>query len=244
MAYALHAPIIGLGVVAPIVEMTSWLGEGRGTASLGEPLAATALLAGGGAAAILAAALLTGWVAGRRGGPVAAALDHGVFLVSGLPGVLVAFGLAMAALWLPAHLGAPPMRDALRQAGVLVLLGYAMRYLAEGHGALKAAVLRLDPRLDESARALGAGPGRRMARVHLPALAPACVAAFLLLFVALIKELPVTLMVAPLGMRTLAYRVWERYTEGFLPDAAGGGLTLMVVALGAQLITLRWRRHV
>ena len=50
--------------------------------------------------------------------------------------------------------------------------------------------------------------------------------------------------VAPLGMRTLAYRVWERYTEGFLPDAAAAGLTLMVVALGAQLITLRWRRHV
>ncbi len=244
LAWALHVPVVGLGVLLPIVELASWLAAGSPEASLASPIAGTAALALSGATLTLALALATGWVAARRAqGLAAAALDNGIFLVSALPGILVAFGLSLAALWLPAHLGAPPLRDALRQAGVLVLLGYTMRYLAEGHGGIKAAVLRLDPRLDESARALGAGPLRRLLRVHLPLLAPACVAGFLLLFLALIKELPVTLLVAPLGVRTLAYRVWERYTEGFLPDAAAAGLTLLTLALAAQLLTLRWRRH-
>jgi iron(III) transport system permease protein len=241
--WALHVPVIGLGVLLPVVELLSWLQEGEATADLSGPLLGTAVLATVGATVTLALAFATGWVAARRRGAVASSLDHGVFLVSAMPGILVAFGLGLAAVWLPEHLGLPPVRDGLRQAGVLVVLGYATRYLAEGHGGFKAAVLRLDPRLEESARALGAGPGRRLTKISLPLLAPAAVAGFLLLFLALIKELPVTLMVAPLGVRTLAYRVWERYTEGFLPDAAAAGLTLLTLALAAQLLTLKWRRH-
>lgn len=244
LCWALHLPVVGLGVVLPLVEMISWLSAGRPEAELLSPLAGTAALALAGAALTLALAFATGWVAARSPGRrTAALLDNSIFWVSALPGILVAFGLSMAAVWLPERLGQPPMRDALRHAGVLVMVGYIMRYLAEAHGGLKAAVLRLDPRLDESARALGANAPRRFWRVSLPLLGPAAMAGFLLVFLALIKELPVTLLVAPLGIRTLAYRVWERYTEGFLPDAAAAGLTLLALAMAAQLLTLRWRRH-
>ena len=247
-ALALAIPLgVGLvGVVVPALELVDWLrtglANGEELAPLGEPITGTIKLALGGLAVTVGFALLTAKVSAtfRR---VAPWLDGAVFLLSGLPGILAAFGLALAALWIPPALGMEPMRESLRAAGVLVCVGYAMRYVAEAHGVLTPTFLRVDPRQDEVARSLGAGALRRWTRVQVPQIAPGLVAAALLVFLALVKELPVTLMVAPLGMRTLSYRVWERYSEAFLADAAAAGLTLLAMAVSIQLLTLRWRRH-
>lgn len=247
LAVALHLLVLGAGVVVPVVEMAGWVRDGRARGevphAMGGALVHSAVLAGSGALLVLALALVTAWAVARRPGPLARLVDDGVFALGGLPGILVALGLSLAALHAGAALEAPSLRRLLARGGVLLMLGYAARVLAEGHGVVRAALARLDPRLDEVARSLGAGRARRVARVLLPALAPSLVAAFLLVFLALVKELPVTLMLAPPGWDTLAYRVWERYTEAFLADAGRAGLLLVALALGVQLVTLRWRRH-
>ncbi|MFT7623887.1 MAG: iron(III) transport system permease protein [Myxococcota bacterium] len=246
LAIALGLPIavITVGVVVPTVELVTWLRDGLANgeelAPLGDAVKGTLYLAGLGLAVTVSFAWLTASVSAafRRVAPM---VDGAVFLLSGLPGILVAFGLALAALWVPTSLGMEPIREPLRAAGVLVAVGYAMRYVAEAHGVLTPTLLRVDERQAEVARSLGAGPLRRFWRVQLPQIAPGLVAASLLVFLALVKELPVTLMVAPLDTRTLAYRVWERYSEAFLADAAAAGLLLMGMAVSIQLLTLRWR---
>ena len=77
----------------------------------------------------------------------------------------------------------------------------------------------------------------------LPAVAPGAAAAYLLLFLQLVKDLPVTLMLQPIGVQTLSFRVFDRYQDAFLHDAGLAGLALVTVALSGQLATLRWRRH-
>jgi iron(III) transport system permease protein len=44
------------------------------------------------------------------------------------------------------------------------------------------------------------------------------------------KELPATLLLAPLGFRTLSTDVWASFEEGLLADAAVGALVLLVVS--------------
>ena len=76
-------------------------------------------------------------------------------------------------------------------------------------------------------------------------MAPGAAAAFSIGFLAILKELPITLMLGgATGMSTLAFRVWDRYSESLWHDAGLAGLLLVALALGVLTLTLRWRRHV
>ena len=111
-----------------------------------------------------------------------------------------------------------------------------MRFLSEGYAALKPAFLSLDLRHEESAQTLGATPWRIFRRITLPAIKPGMKAAYLLLFIAIAKELPITLMLTPLGKQTLAYRIFDAQQEGVLSDAGLAALILLAMALCVQLI--------
>lgn len=242
---------LGLGVLLPVWTLTRWVRAGmvapdENFSPLAGDLWDSLWLSGVGASLTLTLALILVWSAvrlSRRGW----ALESGAYLSSGLPGVLVAFGIFQMVVSLkriaPVPWGDTNLWSALEGVGALVLLGYAMRFMAEAYAALKPTLLRLDVRQEESARSLGAGPLRRLGRVVLPALAPGLAACYMLLFLAIIKELPITMMLAPTGDTTLAYRIFDAQNEGLLPEVGLAGLVLLALAFGMQLIMLRWREH-
>ena len=79
----------------------------------------------------------------------------------------------------------------------VVVLAYAIRFLAVSLGALEAGFERLSPNLDAAARTLGETALSALWRVHMPLLLPALGAAALLVFVDAMKELPATCCCAP-----------------------------------------------
>jgi putative spermidine/putrescine transport system permease protein/spermidine/putrescine transport system permease protein len=108
---------------------------------------------------------------------------------------------------------------------------------------LKAAHDRLDPRLTEAARALGAGPCRAAAEVTVPLLAPALVVGALLGFVASLNELVMSLFLAGGRVRTLPTVVWPQVRHAVRPDvAAASSLLLGVAVLASELAYVLWRR--
>jgi iron(III) transport system permease protein len=84
---------------------------------------------------------------------------------------------------------------------------------------------------------------RRLTRVELPLMRNGLVAGGGLVMLAVIKELPATLLLAPIGFRTLATDVWASFEEGFLADAAVGSLALITVS-GVLSWLLVFRRGV
>ncbi len=56
------------------------------------------------------------------------------------------------------------------------------------------------------------------------------------MLLSVLKELPATLMLAPIGFPTLATKVWGAAEEGFLADA--GAASLALIALSALLTWL------
>ena len=76
---------------------------------------------------------------------------------------------------------------------------YLVRFLALAWGAVESSLLRVPRQLDEAARGLGADRLDVLARVHVPLLRPGLVTAALLVFVEVMKELPATLLLRPLG---------------------------------------------
>jgi iron(III) transport system permease protein len=246
-----HAALIGLGVALPVVALASWCvagwRHGLEFASPWLPLGQSLGLALGGALLTLGLALAPAWVAARtRRARFAAALEHGTYLTGALPGVLLGFGLLLVALAVSrAFASSAAIYHALLGSGALLGLGYALRFATEGYAGLKAAIVGLDARHEECARTLGARRGRWLARVVLPAVAPGAAASFVLLFLSVLKELPVTLLLGgAMGLRPLSFRMYDRYAEAFLHDAGLAGLLIVGLALVGVLATLRYRRHV
>jgi iron(III) transport system permease protein len=248
LTFGLYALVVGVGVVLPVITMLDWVWDGvqRGLtfASPWGAVADTVLAAGLGALITLSLAVVPAWVVGSKKSRFGALVEQGVMVTSALPGVLLAFGLVLATLAVSRALGGGGLYQAMLGGGVLLGLGYAMRFLAEVFGPVRSAVLGLDPRLWDSSRLLGASRWRFAYRVAAPALAPGLSAGLLIGFIAIMKELPVTLLLGgATGLRTLAFRVWDRYNEALLHDAGLSGLLLIALATVALVGTLRWRRH-
>jgi len=244
-AVALAAVLqIGLGLIIPVASQLSWVLDGlhRGLAfaPLVEPVVHSTLAAA--VAAVVTAALALGpaWGAGQQRGPWHTASEQVAYLPSAVPGVLVAFGLLLAGLALTRGLGHAEWYAPLLGSGVLLVTGWSLRFVAEAFGPLRASALQVDPRLWQAARVLGGQRGRYLSSVVAPALAPGAGAAALVAFVAVLKELPVTLVLgSATGLRPLPYRIWDRYSEALWHDAGLAGLVLVAVALGAVWSTLK-----
>ena len=244
--YLAHGFIIGLGLFLPLWHMTEWLVSGlkyaEQFATLGPTIQTTLIYTLVGAMLTLIAALLPAYTIGRQKHRFNALAEHSVYVTSAVPGILIATGLFFLVINLKQYESLSDFIGLVELSGLFLLFGYMMRFLSEGYAALKPAFLSLDLRHEESAQTLGATPWRIFRRITLPAIKPGMKAAYLLLFIAIAKELPITLMLTPLGKQTLAYRIFDAQQEGVLSDAGLAALILLAMALCVQLILLRWNR--
>jgi iron(III) transport system permease protein len=108
---------------------------------------------------------------------------------------------------------------------------YLVRFLALAWGAVEASLLRVPRQLDEAARGLGSDRLDVLARVHVPLLSAGLVTAALLVFVEVMKELPATLLLRPLGGDTMAIAVWQATHESLYKTAALPALMIVLVGL-------------
>lgn len=122
----------------------------------------------------------------------------------------------------------------------LLVLAYVILYLQPAIGPIRASLLRSSRSVEESARILG-GPVRAFFRVTLPIVRPGFVAGFLLVFFLVMKELPVVLILAPIGFKTLAVSVWSGMSEAYFARASVPAAWIILVS-SVPLAVLSFRR--
>jgi len=236
-ALGMVALVTGLALVAPVVVLGQWAWRGlRGTSRFGGPGVAlseltTPLVNTAGisvvaalvtVAAVLPIAYLTVRYRSRAGGAVNAVVVGGF----ALPGLVIALSLVYWVLQAPGF-------DRLYQTYPLLVFAYAVHFGAQGLRASQEAVAGLPRRIDDAARSLGARRLRRFVTLDLPLMRPGLAAAVGLVLLACMKELPATLLLAPIGFETLAIRIWSAAENGFL--ARAGLASLALVAVSAAL---------
>jgi iron(III) transport system permease protein len=151
-------------------------------------------------------------------------LAHGLVATGfALPGLVVALAVVSWAVELPEGLG-------LYQSFPLLIFAYVVHLGVQSLRAAQVAVGAVPSRLDESARILGAGRVRRFATIDLPLMLPGLAAGGGLVLLSTMKELPITLLVSPLGFETLATRIWEDAEAAFLAEAGLASLVLVGVS--------------
>jgi iron(III) transport system permease protein len=116
-----------------------------------------------------------------------------------------------------------------------------VRFHAQAFFSLESRMGRIHPHLDDAARALGADRARLLAEVHVPLLWPGVLTAALLVMVEVIKELPATALLRPLGRDTLAIMTWEATKDARFDTAALPALLIVAVGLIPVVLLIRLR---
>ena len=125
----------------------------------------------------------------------------------------------------------------------LLLIAYIVLFFPAALGATRSALLQVSPRLEESARGLGRGPLRTLRDVTVPLMRSGVAAGAALVFLITMKELPATLILGPLGFKTLATSIWSASSEAFFARAAAPALVLILLSsVPMALLMLRDRK--
>ena len=152
-------------------------------------------------------------------------------------GVIIILGRADAALdGIARNLFGIDARLLLSGSIIAVTYGYLVRFLALSYGTAESSLAKITPSMDGASRTLGLGPARTLKRVHLPMIRGSILAAAILVFVDVMKELPMTLILRPFNYGTLATHVHQFASDEMLEESALGAL--MIVAAGILPVIL------
>ena len=147
-----------------------------------------------------------------------------------LPGIVIA--LAMVRF-------ASQYTPFIYQTLALMIFAYVLRFLPQALGSIRSTLLHVSPSIEEAARSLGHSPLWVTLRVTLPLIRPGLLSGAALVFLTTMKELPVTLLLSPIGFRTLATATWSATSEGFFARAAAPALLLILVSALSMIFIVR-----
>ncbi len=219
-----------LALFAPLGVMSYWLINGLQhgetlrdvLAPLQRSLRAAAVAAG--VSGVVALPFVVYQV--RYPGRISRWLAQSPYIGYALPGIVI--GLAFV------FLGANYLSELNALLGIsgyrtfsLLIAAYIVRFLPQAIGPARASLLQVNPALEESARTLGRSPLNVFRTITLPLMRSGLIAGVALVFLTVMKELPVTLLLAPNDYDTLAMRIWSASTEAFYARAAAPALILV-----------------
>lgn len=234
-ALAFCAAIASLALAIPVAVLLYWsLQSVSGAVAWGEVATAAghSLLASGLAALIAAlCAVPIAVLAVRFHGRFPAAVERLSYTGHALPGIVVALALVFFGT---------RVASGLYQTLAMLVFAFVVLFLPLAVGVTRAALLQVSPRVEEAARSLGRGPFEVLRTVTGPLISSGVLAGAALVFLTAVKELPATLILAPIGFETLATEIWKATSVGFFERGAVPSLVLLAIsALPLYLLTAR-----
>lgn len=226
------AGVVSLTLLGPIIVVTWWVIRGRRSGGrrsrvVDLPEVTWSSAWAGVVAAVLAVAIVLplAFMVVRRQGRLGGVLSTVVMAAFALPGIVIALSLVRMFAG-----------TAVYQTFAVLFAGYVIHFGGQALGASQAAVAGVSRRLDEVAQLLGASRWRRFWTIDLRLMLPGLAAGGGLVMLSVLKELPATLMLRPIGFNTLATRINATVEEALLIDA--GQLSLVLVVLSGVLTWL------
>ena len=224
-AAALCIAVVALALAMPTGVLAYWATRGF---LAGETLPLvwvrawnSLLVSGLAAAATVAAALPVALLAVRYPGWMGRLTERVSYVGFALPGIAV----ALALVFLGVRYATP-----LYQTLAMLIFAYVVLFLPTALGSVRASLLQVSPALEEAARSLGATQLRAVYSVTMPLSRSGALAGGALVFLLVMKELPATLILSPIGFETLATSIWGAASEAFFARAAVESVLLLLVS--------------
>jgi len=239
-ALALCTTVVLISLVMPVAVLVYWVLRGI---SAGEPMlllwshARNSLYVSGLAAVVaVVAALPTATLTVRYPSQISGLLERISYIGFALPGIVVALALVFFGIRY-----ATPLYQTLG----LLIFAYAVLFLPTAVGAARTSLLQVNPMIEDAARSLGKTPWQVFATITFPLVRPGVLAGAAMVFLLAMKELPATLILSPIGFKTLATSIWGATEDGFFAQAAAPALLLILASsIPMALLVLRGDRKV
>nr|WP_229232917.1 iron ABC transporter permease [Corynebacterium cyclohexanicum] len=230
--------LLGLAVLAvgvPLWMTVTWAAQGGAriwqTDELAGALGSSLWLGLLGAIVTTVVAFPLAFLADRYAGWLSRALELANYVTSSMPGIVLALAFVTVAL------RAVP---GVYQTTGLLVAAYVLLFLPRALVNLRAGLAQAPKELEESARALGKPPLLAFFRVTLRLAAPAAAGGAALVFLAVINELTATLLLSPLGTKTLATEFWALSSE--IDYVGAAPYALLMIAISAPMTYLLFQQ--
>lgn len=219
------ASVVAIGVGLPVGVVAYWLvrglTEGESMSFVRDAVIHSSYASALAAICATAAAMPIALLSTRHSGWLSGLLEKVTYAVFALPAITIALSLVFFAA---------NYTSFIYQTLALLVFAYVVHFLPQAIGACRSSLLQINPNTEEAARGLGLGPLRVFARITVPQIMPGMTTGALLVFLTVMKELPATLLLSPIGFDTLSVQVWSATTEAFFTRAALPALILILVS--------------
>ena len=168
------------------------------------------------------------WLIYRSRLPGAGVIEYVLMFPQAVPRLVFAFGMLWAWLIFPI-----PIYGTLW----LLLIAYLTVFLPLGLRTISGVILQIDRSLEESAQMCGASWGYRLRTVTMPLLKPGLIAAWLLLFIASVRELGASILLMGPKAKVITPAIVESWFSTSTELTAAMAL-LQTVAVVAALLVL------
>lgn len=155
-----------------------------------------------------------------------------------VPGAVIAVGVMIPTLVIDKTIHAYVSSIFNKNIGLLIngtafglIYAYTVRFLAVGYNPIESSVLKVGFKVSESSRILGASRWRTFFRIDIPLIRNGVLSGLLLVFVDVMKELPLTLILKPYDINTLAIRAYEYASDELIAEAALPSLCIILTGI-------------
>ena len=129
-----------------------------------------------------------------------------------------------------------------------LLYTYICRFNAIGIGYINSGIQRVSPNLLEAGMLQGVSFEKSLFKIIFPLIRPSILTGFLIVFVDIFKELPVTLLLRPFNFETLATYVYQYAKEEMLEQCALAALLIILIGtipvfILNKTINLSYKKH-
>jgi iron(III) transport system permease protein len=237
------------GFVLPLIQMLHWFlltHEHAFTRELAEALRYTLFSAG--IATLLVMAAATAIVNANRlfAGKIAALLSQGATLGYTIPSAVLAIGLVSLFVGMDKLLARvfpdlPAML--LSMSSTMLIAAYAIRFFTIGYQSVESGFAKIGKIYTEASRTLGRSVTRGFFLVDMPLIRHALVSGSTLVFIDIIKELPLSLLLRPFNTETLGTSVYHFANNEALEETALPSLCIVLAGALFIILTQLWEKR-
>lgn len=154
-----------------------------------------------------------------------------------IPGAVVAIGIMIPTLALDRWLMGVVESLSGNTTGFIIhgtlfalVYAYAVRFLAVAYNPIESTTLKVSNAIPDASKTLGVGNFKTFFKIEYPLIKTGMLSAFILVFVDVLKELPLTLILKPFQVNTLAVRAFEYASDERVMEAAIPSLFIIFTA--------------
>ncbi|MBO1004809.1 ABC transporter permease [Pseudogracilibacillus auburnensis] len=231
--------ILSFGFFIPVVQLFDWLILTWGKIPFDDFMdyvRNSVMVAGISSSLIIIFALIVGNFSRLVHGKAAKALPKLTILGYSIPGAVIAVAVVTAFIALDKFLASLYQsmgygKTLLLSVSIVMLISaYIIRFFAIGYNSIESGYDKIGTDFRDASRLLGMGLTKTFIKVDLPMMKGAIISGFILVFIDILKEIPLTLILRPFNFETLSTKAFQYASDEKIMEASHASLLIISIS--------------